>query len=139
DQRPEKAPDATNNDGDETRHDQAVAHWRREAQDTGGEYAGKTRENAAETEIQCPEPVDIDPERRDGFQIARTGADAHSDQRTAQRHIEPDRAGCSHHHDQDAEAGNEEIIVTDRRIEDVRYFQRQALRAPDLPRHILDD
>ena len=87
----EQAADAADDDGDEARHDQAVAHRRRQPEDAGGEHARQAGEHAAEAEIQRAQLVDVDAERGDGLQVARAGADADAEQRVAQQQIEPDR------------------------------------------------
>ena len=83
--------------------------------------------------------VDVHAKRRGRLKVARAGADADAEQRVAQQQIEPDRGRRGDADDEQPVAGDEEETSLTGELMNVRHFKGQTLRAPDRPRHVLDD
>ena len=88
-QRSRQAADASDDDGDEARHQKAGPHGRFEAELTGRQHAGEAGEEDAEREIEAAQRPHIDAERGDRVQIEGAGTDAHPQSREAQEQEQP--------------------------------------------------
>src|SRR5581483_3580214 len=78
-QRPGQAADATDDDGNEARHQEPGTHGRLEAELTAREHAAQPGEEYADGEIERSQRADIDAECRHGLEVERAGTDADAD------------------------------------------------------------
>ena len=109
--RADQAADAADDDGDEARHQQIVAHVGIEADLPGGEHAAQAGQQAAEGEVEGAQVADVDAERRHGLEIERSGADAQADAGIAQEGEQPDHGDDDDRHHEDAVPGDEKQLA----------------------------
>ena len=114
-QRAGQRADTADDDGDEARHQQAVAHGRLKPDLAGGEHAGQSGKKDADREIERAQRPHIDAERGDGLEVERAGADAHADPGIAQQHEQHGDHDRDHRHHEHAIAGDEEELGAQRR------------------------
>ena len=93
----------------------------------------------AEAEIHVAQHAHIDAEHRHRFQVERSGADADAEPGPTEDEEQSDHGDGDHQHHEQPVAGEEEIFAGERRYQPAGHLERQALRAPDEARAVLDD
>ena len=75
------------------------------------QHAGQPRNIDAEAEIEAAQQPRVDAERRNGFEIARAGADAHAEPCEAEHGEQRRHRHRDDHHHEHAVTGKEEISL----------------------------
>src|SRR5258708_23090840 len=90
DQCSRQAADAADDDGNKAWHQESRAHGRLKAELSGREYAREAGKENADREIERAQHLHVDPERSDGLEIKRAGANANAEPRLAQQQKQQD-------------------------------------------------
>ena len=103
------------------------------------QHAGEAGHIDADAEVEAAQHPDVDAERRDRVEVARAGADAHAQPRIFEHGEQAADGRRDDDHHEHAIAGEEEVLARQRGHQPARDLKRNALRAPDEARHVLED
>ena len=138
-QRSKQTAEAADDDRDKARHDEICADGGREAEEARRQHAGEAGHIDADAEVEAAQHPDVDAKRRDRVEVARAGADSHAKARVFEHREQAADRRRNYDHHEHAIAGEKKVLARQRAHEPGGDLKRNALRAPDHPRHILEN